>query len=508
MFDPEFYPTPQAVIERMAAGLDLLGRTVLEPSAGSGNIAQWLKSAGANVLVCEKHTDLARIVGQKAQFLKPDFFDVTPEEVSHIDYIIMNPPFSNADKHILHALDVAPGGAEIIAICNAETINNRFSRSRTELGKTIKKLGHWENIGDAFSTADRKTNVDIALIHIFKPKDGDSEFDDYFFDMNEEQEQSVQGSGIMRHNEIMEIVNRYVAAVKMFDEVMASNKAINSLIQPISKGLGIAFGAYQTYTSRGMQATEITRETFKKELQKSAWTSVFDRMNMQKYVTSGVMADINRFVEQQQNVPFTMTNIFKMIEIIIGTHSGRMDKVLVEVFDRICSLSADNSEAGEGWKTNSNYKVNRRFIDTWICEHDNRWPSNTVKIRIGTRNQGLIEDATKALCFMTGKNYDKVMEMEYKNNWGGTKRCQKSLYNFFGNNPTPWGEWVQWNEFFKVRGYKKGTMHFEFIDEDVWMEFNIRVAKIKGWALPKKTDKKSKGNERARQTGLEIFETV
>ena len=508
MFDKEFYPTPDHVIEIMLAGLDLAGTTVLEPSAGSGNIVECVKALGAQVIACEKHPDLAYLVSSKCQLLKPNFFDVNATEVSHIDFIIMNPPFSNADRHIKHAWDIAPEGCHIVALCNAETLKNRYSSRRVELIELIEKHGYWQNIGEAFNVAERTTDIEIGLVKMFKPKSGDDEFSDYLFDMNDEQEQTVQGSGIMRHNEIREIVNRYVGAVKMFDSVMASNKAINNLIQPISNGLGIGFGAYQTYTSRGVQSKDITRETFKKELQKSAWASVFEKMKMDKYVTIGVMSDINKFVEQQQQVPFTMGNIFKMIEIIIGTHSGRMDKVLVEVFDRICSLSADNSEAGEKWKTNSNYKVNRRFIDTWICEYDKRWPTDHVKIRIGSRNETLIDDTTKALCFITGKNYDKVMEMEYSNRMGVKELCRRSLYIFFGYNITPWGEWVQWNEFFRVRGYKKGTMHFEFIDEDVWMEFNRRVAKIKGWALPKKTDNKSKGTERARQTGLEIFETV
>ena len=39
-------------------------------------------------------------------------------------------------------------------------------------------------------------------------------------------------------------------------------------------------------------------------------------MNMEKYVTSGVMKDINKFVETQEKVPFTMKNIYKMLEII------------------------------------------------------------------------------------------------------------------------------------------------------------------------------------------------
>ncbi|MDR2888097.1 MAG: DUF4942 domain-containing protein [Bacteroidales bacterium] len=42
-----------------------------------------------------------------------------------------------------------------------------------------------------------------------------------------------------------------------------------------------------------------------------------------------------------------------------------------------------------------------------------------------------------------------------------------------------WGQWYEWG-FFRIRGYKKGTMHFEFTDENVWELFNRRVAETKG----------------------------
>lgn len=489
MFNKEFYPTPDHVIEMMTTGLDLFGKTVLEPSAGSGSIIDYVKNLGANVICCEKHPELQMIAAKKGQFLKPDFFDVTSEEISHIDCIIMNPPFSNADKHIKHAWDIAPGGCTIVALCNAETIKNRYSAHRTVFGDIVDKNGIYSNIGDAFSNAERTTDVEVALIKMFKPKTGDSEFDDYFFDMNDEQEQSVNGSGVMRHNEIREIVNRYVGAVKMFDSVMEANRAINNLIGPIAKSLNISFGANRTNDRYG---PEITREHFKKELQKSAWNSVFSKMNMQKYVTKGVMEDINKFVEQQQHVPFTMTNIFKMIEIIVGTHAGRMDKVLVETFDYICSLSADNSEAGEKWKTNSNYKVNKKFIINYMT--DIGWSG---EMRMDYRSGDKINDVVKALCFLTGMRYEDTTSLyDFMHSFNQTK-----------DNKMEFGRWYEWG-FFRIKGFKKGTMHFEFTDENVWMEFNTRVAKIKGWQLPKKTDKKHKGTERTSKAGLEVFQKI
>ena len=39
----DFYPTPDEVINTMMMGENFIGKTILEPSAGKGNIVDWLK---------------------------------------------------------------------------------------------------------------------------------------------------------------------------------------------------------------------------------------------------------------------------------------------------------------------------------------------------------------------------------------------------------------------------------------------------------------------------------
>lgn len=52
--NPDFYPTPAAVIDKMLTDDSPAGLVVLEPSAGSGNIVRKLNEAGAaEVLACE-----------------------------------------------------------------------------------------------------------------------------------------------------------------------------------------------------------------------------------------------------------------------------------------------------------------------------------------------------------------------------------------------------------------------------------------------------------------------
>jgi hypothetical protein len=103
-----------------------------------------------------------------------------------------------------------------------------------------------------------------------------------------------------------------------------------------------------------------------------------------------------------------------------------------------------------------------------------------------------IDDVIKALCYITGRDYNDT----------------SSLSSFFYDNRVPYGDWREWTykvydkenkgivlrewSLFRVRGYKKGTMHFEFVDEDVWYKFNQAVASVKGWQLPKQHEKKTR----------------
>lgn len=475
MFNREFYPTPANVIDMMLAGLSLSGKVVLEPSAGKGDIVSAAKLLGAKVLACEIDPDLAKIVQSKCDsFLKPDFFHVDSTEISHIDFIIANPPFSNAQKHLLHMWEIAPGGCQIIALCNAETIENRYTRDRESLNEIVSEHGSYTVIEDCFADAERKTDVRIAIVKLFKPKTDDKEFEGYF-DLTEEYEH--QENGLIQHSEIREIVGRYVGAVKIFNEVSEANTKINDLISPLNSWSSIAFGGFET---RNGGSYGISREEFKKKLQKSAWHTIFSKLHMQKYVTRKVMENINTFVEKQENVPFTLINIYKMMEMIIGTHGDRMQSVIVEAFDTITKYHAENRCGPDAWKTNDCFMVNKRFILPYMVEHDYSG-GMTFKYSSGSNS---IDELTKALCFLTGKDYETIGSVEYKR----------------GGISLQFGEWFI-HGFLRMKGYKKGSLHSEFIDEKLWEQFNIAAVKGKGWQLPPTT----KHKYHAKETGVETF---
>lgn len=477
MFDKNFYPTPVSVIEQMVAGFDLNGKIILEPSAGSGNIVDFCINEGANVIACEKHDDLRKIVESKCNVIGSDFLKISSEQISHIHMIIMNPPFSNDERHILHAWSIAPEGCEIISLFNYESFNNSYSSDRREFKALIENYGEANNLGDVFSSAERKTGVNIGLVKLFKPVvSKEFNWDGFFFTPDED---SPNTSGIIQYNEIRAIVNSYVAAVNCFDEVEAVSDKMSSLL----RGIGSGVGSVGFKTGYSQDDTIYTKSDFAKMLQIKCWKNIFDRMNIGKYVTKGVMEDINKFVKSRSNYPFTMRNVYRMLEIIVGTSGETMKRAIVEAVDRFTKYTHENRFGVEGWKTNEGYLLNMKFISGWICESNY---SGSLRIKDWNGNFEYLNDLTKALCFLTGTNYDSIPKIALSS--ADKDESGKFIPEGYSGRVQNEGcfvanKWYQWG-FFEFKVYKKGTGHFKFIDEDVWGLLNQTYAKAKGQVLP------------------------
>ena len=168
----DLYPTPKDVIAQMFNyGSSPAGKIILEPSAGFGNIVDYCKINGAKeVIACEKDEKLRAIVGQKCKLIGSDFMQVTSEMVSHINMIVMNPPFSADEDHILHAFDIAPSGCEILALCNYNSINRPSNRKQKVFKETVQSFGMYEYFGNCFEDAERQTGVEIGFIRLFEAR--------------------------------------------------------------------------------------------------------------------------------------------------------------------------------------------------------------------------------------------------------------------------------------------------------------------------------------------------
>lgn len=461
IFNKDFYPTPIEVIQMM--GFEPDGKVILEPSAGSGNIIDYCKNLGASkIAACESSEQLATIAKSKCdQWLGDDFLELTREDVSHIDMIVANPPFSQGVKHVLHMWEIAPSGCEIYTLINHDNLKQTYGVAR-RLEHIIKENGLVEDLGNVFSDSERKTNVEVGLIKLFKPASSQSGFEGFF--MDDEHEVNTE-HGLIQPNAIRDLVERYVDAVKKYEEFEVIQDEMNSILAPT--------GVKPLSVSINRKEYNVDRDTFVSELQKVFWKHVFNKMDLDRFFTSQVREKINKFAEQQEKVPFTMKNIYRMAEIIHGTKDGILKEALVEAVDNFTKHTYDNRFMVEGWKTNSGYMLNQKFIMGYVRDSFYNYPH----VNWGSSASQRIEDLVRVLCNLTGKVYDS------NNNLNKFFRSTKDEQ---GNDVyKEFGTWYDW-QFFEIKMFKKGTLHVKFKDREVWALLNRKYAEIKGQNLPEK----------------------
>jgi hypothetical protein len=466
----DFYPTPPDVAASMLDSMDLRGRVVVEPSAGSGNLVrECLARGAAEMLTVEPEPELRAILAAipESRLLSHDWLTVTADQVSHVDAIVMNPPFSADERHILHAWELAPPGCEIVALCNWNTISGHYRGLQLQLAKLIEAYGSKEDLGEVFSTAERPTRVSVGLVRLTKPgaRPGADEFDGFFLGPDDIE---AQGEGIIPYRRSRDIVVRYVEACRIYDEQVAAGVRLRNVLDGFfGKDLGLQVT---------VEGEAVTRNRFRKDLQKAAWKHVFDEFLPQQMATSQLAKDINRFVEEQSKIPFTERNIYRMLQIVAGTQDQRIDRAVEEAVDELTRYTKENRYGVEGWVTNSGYMLNQRFICSRLAQV--AW-NGSGRVRIETYGSQWddIQDLIKALCYITGRAIEEVRTPE---------RINENSYE-----PGCWYDWG----FFLFRPYKKGTVHFEFKDREVWAALNARYARIKGQVLPDQ-QRRPKGRRR------------
>ena len=200
IYPNSFFPTPENLIRKMIYKLKETRniKYILEPSAGKGDIIDfyqkwyrthnsiWKSDQDINDYIVfdaiEKDENLSSLLrGKKNNVVHDDFLTFTANR--YYDLIILNPPFDNGADHLLKAIKIQERiGGEIVCLLNAETLKNPIYRNRKHLITLLEDYNaDIEYIENAFSYAERKTDVETALIYINVPmKDNKTIFEKEF----------------------------------------------------------------------------------------------------------------------------------------------------------------------------------------------------------------------------------------------------------------------------------------------------------------------------------------
>lgn len=493
MFSEEFFPTPKSVIKKMIKpylgtragkyGSDWIGKdvTILEPSAGKGDILDYLKELGAENLYCiEQNIDLQSILKEKGyRLINSDFLKYNGDYV--FDLIVMNPPFSNGAEHLLKAWDIMNGG-DIICLLNSETINNPFSKSRKLLCEIIKQHGSVEHIGAAFSDSERVTNVEVCIVRLKKPLQK-SKFD---FDFNQESNESkieldenTFKDAVMTNDVIGNMITQSENLKQAYINYRKAKAELEFYSQGLLDGRSISNIVEESEKSHNKNHINV----FNDELKHAMWSNIMSKTNVQKYMTSSVRENFQKYLKEQGCMDFTKENIFEMINLIFNNRDTILNEAVIDVFDLFTKFHAENRIHVEGWKTNDKFKVNKKIIlpHTVGLGYNGKYEPSTWQ-----SSYRKFEDIDKVMCYLTGESYEsmdkKYIEGQYvdgkftRGYWEYGDSISGTIYK------VPIGSTEKYeSRFFYIRCYKKGTIHLFFKDERLWQEFNLRACAGKNW---------------------------
>lgn len=464
MFNKNFYPTPKKIISKMVSNIefdpDNYKPRILEPSAGKGDILDYLKDKYRYKLFCiEKDPDLAHILRDKSyNFLDYDFLTYIPD--CTFDAIIMNPPFDQGSKHFLKAWEIS-SNTHIRCLLNEETILNPYTEERKLLKKIIEdNQGTIEHLNDCFVDAERKTKVNVVLISIYRKEknehnfeftkhfDQEKQYDINDLNKNEIANIDVFGNMETRYNKTRELIAKMI---KLKNEIVHYGSDI------------VGYDIFSLFTNNSFAGDLELYNNICDKIRKMAWDTLFTNTKMANIVTTTTRKKIDRSQEQQGHMAFTAKNMENLYSDLFQNMGNIMQDCIVESFDLLTKYWKDNRHYIEGWKTNKRFYVNQKFIlPNSIDLSFIQWNKH---ISLNYSRAQEITDIEKSLCFLTNNKIENIRTI-----------CEK----FHNHEITQWGKWYD-SEFFEFKCFKKGTMHFKFKNEDLWNKFNVTACKGKNW---------------------------
>ena len=475
----EFYPTPEKLIAEMLSGIDLdrIG-AILEPSAGKGDIIKHIRTYGRaepDIDAIEISPELRHILkGEKIRVVHDDF--LTFQSLQKYDLVIMNPPFSNGDKHVLKALSFVRSGGRLVAILNAETLRNLCTNTRHELAATLAamdaRIVYKQN---AFADAEHKTGVEIALITATVPEEGrESVILDQLRRAAEQEppKEHVSDNPLVNSDKIRALVERYEyeakAGVFLIDEYSAVSRFMLTTEHDKSPllELEITNDGYRAHTN-----PQRAKNAFLQNLRLRYWRTLFDTGEFSHRFTSNVLSDLHSRITEFSRYEFSLFNIYELYIELGNSIIDNIKDTIVKLFDDFTARHSwaeysSNVLHYNGWKTNDAFKINKKVVIP-LYGSFNRWYADG-RFEFGYDVPRKLRDIEKTFDYLAGS---------LTNDHGEIERILKTA----GENGQRRN--VQFKHF-SASFFKKGTCHLVFNDADLVKKMNIFAGQRKNWLPP------------------------
>jgi len=471
-----FYPTPKHLIAKMWAKVKNRPNYILEPSAGKGDICEYLKSqsrAEREVCAIEIDPELRAVLsGKGIKVIDTDF--LTYSGPDKFDLIIANPPFDFGVQHLLKAIDIMYSG-EIVFLLNAETLKNPYTNIRKKLVVELKKLNaDIEYIQEAFKDSERPTGVEIVLIHIVIERVVE---EDLFQDCGDttskgNDETLEENYEVATKSNIFDLVAEYNQIILIGTQTLidyyTNYKKIGSFIR-----LNRSPDKHAPTSGKVTDMMKDDLNELLKVVRVSFWRKTLLIPEVIKRMTAKKKEEFEKQLQIHSNLDFTENNIRQFILNLVDNYEQTLIEAVLDIFDKFTirhtwsddNLYDDNIHYFNGWKTNKAFKVGKKVIipvharyysSPFIDDFSGNW-----KLAYGIKDE--LDDIDKVMNYFDGmSDYHSISDAIEVAFVEGVSRKIKSTY-------------------FTITCYKKGTIHLVFNDTDILRRFNVVACRGKNW---------------------------
>ena len=504
----EFYPTPPELAAKMLEGIDFEEfDSVLEPSAGKGDLIGYYLRAKRDIHfscryskeerykrtlrcaidtgVLESYEDvycvemdrnlcsILRDRGSNYHVINEDFLDF--EDERHYDMVLMNPPFSNGEEHLLKAISLAEKtGSMIVCLLNAETIRNPFSNKRKELIKKLKQYkATCQFVKDTFKKAEHQTDVEVAIIHCnvpspFKSKSRiweELEQKELELEIPENPSEMIQADDELKAA-VMLYKREIAAGKKLIEEYLALKPYLTNRVDPKE-----VFEAEAMLKLSNKGDSNLDWNKYVYAVRYKYWHQLLHKPAFLGNLTSNLRDEYFQNIKQFAERDFSLKNIYSVkMDILQRMAQGIEDKI-VSLFEELSYKNSmdcsGNVHYFSGWKSNSAFKINSKVVIPYVyC-----WKDYSEKFSFYELGKNL-SDLEIVLNFLL---LDKESEHDYS--------CRNLDYWLNHYEQIQQTKKMQFRHF-DVDIFKKGTVHIRFRDPELLKRFNLYGCMHKGWLPP------------------------
>lgn len=498
----DFYPTPESLFYTLMNGTRNIGGKILEPSAGNGALIAHIRKLArrATIQIDAIESDI-RLTGvlmsEGIDVVWNDF--LTYETYKEYDAIIMNPPFSNGVDHVLKALELAENQlsrCEIYAIVNKETIANPYSTKRKEL---LRKLDEHNAeiryVSGGFSDAERKTDVEVALITVKVEKSGrgKSIYDKIPFT-------GVKKSGVslstalstyVKPNELSEKLNdierlilEYETACELSKKAYKASQEKSQFfdyINNVNKSSGSWSGGVGMIESRKVTTEELNEELAR--LRRGYWALILDTDEIKSKLTNEAIQQLNKRLSAAGEMEINLVNVEMLIMALMYNRGDILMESVVSIFEKITQYHQRDFSANvhyyNGWKTNDAFKINKKIIiPIQYSAFEPAWDFDEDYGKIKRDVRDYINDIVKAFQLIdpdVSNEFTTISKQEFE------------------------------NDLLRFKMFLNGNIHIWFRDLTLLSKLNYLCGKHFNW-LP--TDDEVKTDDKAREFVYKEFGDV